>query len=202
MIVRLISRRLHRGAWKRLQWDDYLIVCAMVSKFDVHCCCHSLTKLQLTDTVLLVCMSKVVTTSSNLIPPDEDVSEYSQAEIESRITGSKYVLVVEQMQILTIWLVKACLLIMYFRMTAVLPQRKLVIATSIYVGITFVIMEILYLGVWCRPFNQYWAVPPNSSKHAGNSLWKRTDMHSTMFGSDKSSNHECCLQHQLRHHYP
>ena len=20
-------------------------------------------------------------------------------------------------------------------------------------------MEILYLGVWCRPFNQYWAVP-------------------------------------------
>ena len=23
-------------------------------------------------------------------------------------------------------------------------------------------MEILYFGVWCRPFNQYWAVPPAS----------------------------------------
>ncbi|KAF2627854.1 hypothetical protein BU25DRAFT_45440 [Macroventuria anomochaeta] len=147
VIVRLVSRRLHRGAWKRLQWDDYLIVCAM-----------------LTDTVLLVCTSKVVTTSSNLIPPDEDVSQYSQAEIDSRISGSKYVLVVEQMQIATIWLVKACLLIMYFRMTAVLPQRKLVIATSIYVAVTFIVMEILYFGVWCRPFSQYFAVPTISTQ--------------------------------------
>ena len=32
-----------------------------------------------------------------------------------------------------------------------------------YVAVGFVIMEVLYLGVWCRPFNQYWAVPPNSS---------------------------------------
>jgi hypothetical protein len=83
-------------------------------------------------------MSKVVNTSSNLIPPDEDVSQYSQAEINTRVLGSKLVLLVEQMQIATIWLVKACLLIMYFRMTAVLPQRKLVIATSIYVAVTFV----------------------------------------------------------------
>lgn len=112
-------------------------------------------------------MSKVVNTSSNLIPPDEDVSQYTQAEIDTRITGSKLVLVVEQMQIATTWLVKACLLIMYFRMTAVLPQRKLVIATSIYVAIAFVVMEVLYFGVWCRPFNQYFAVPPNSSKHTG-----------------------------------
>lgn len=109
-------------------------------------------------------MTKVTTTSSNLIPPNEDVSQYSQAEIDSRVVGSKYVLVVEQMQIATIWLVKACLLIMYFRMTAVLPQRKLVVATSIYVAVSFVIMEILYFGVWCRPFNQYFAVPPNSSE--------------------------------------
>jgi hypothetical protein len=29
-------------------------------------------------------------------------------------------------------------------------------------GVTFVVMEILYLGVWCRPFNNYFAVPtPN-----------------------------------------
>ena len=26
-----------------------------------------------------------------------------------------------------------------------------------------VVMEVLYFGVWCRPFNQYWAVPTNSS---------------------------------------
>lgn len=25
-------------------------------------------------------------------------------------------------------------------------------------------MEVLYLGVWCRPFSQYFAVPPSNSK--------------------------------------
>lgn len=27
-----------------------------------------------------------------------------------------------------------------------------------YIAVTFVVMEICYFGVWCRPFNQYWAV--------------------------------------------
>jgi hypothetical protein len=30
VLVRLTSRRLHRGAWKRLQLDDYLILAALV----------------------------------------------------------------------------------------------------------------------------------------------------------------------------
>lgn len=33
-----------------------------------------------------------------------------------------------------------------------------------YVAIGFVTMEILYLGVWCRPFYKYWAVPTDNSK--------------------------------------
>ncbi|KAF1944088.1 hypothetical protein EJ02DRAFT_442831 [Clathrospora elynae] len=147
VIIRLISRRLHRGSWKLLQLDDYLILVAMA-----------------TDTVLIVVMNKIVKTSSNLIPPGDNVSSYSEAEIQSRIYGSKLVLVVEQMQLLTIWLIKACLLIMYNRMTLVLPQHKIVVCTAIYVGVAFVVMEVLYLGVWCRPFSQYWAVPPNSSQ--------------------------------------
>ncbi|KAH9879126.1 hypothetical protein J1614_002562 [Plenodomus biglobosus] len=120
VVIRLISRRLHRGSWKRLQWDDYLILLAMA-----------------TDSVLIAVMHEITKTSSNLIPPGDDVSQYSAAEIKNRIYGSKLVLVVEQMQILTIWLIKACLLIMYNRMTMVLPQHKIVIATSVYVGLTF-----------------------------------------------------------------
>ncbi|CAN9102342.1 unnamed protein product [Alternaria alternata] len=117
-------------------------------------------------------MHQIAKTSSNLIPPGDDVSQYSKAEIKMRVYGSKLVLVVEQMQLLTIWLVKACLLIMYNRMTLVLPQHKIVVATSIYVAVAFVVMEVLYLGVWCRPFNQYWAVPPNSMRivHTGLAL--------------------------------
>jgi hypothetical protein len=126
VILRLISRRLHRGSWKQLQLDDYLILLAMA-----------------TDTVLIAIMSQVVQTSSNLIPPGEDVSKYSQAEIDSRIYGSKLVLIVEQMQILTIWLIKTCLLLLYNRMTTILPQHTIVVATSIYVAVAFVCSSFL-----------------------------------------------------------
>jgi hypothetical protein len=40
--------------------------------------------------------------------------------------------------------------------------HRFVKALAIYVGVTFVVMEVLYLGVWCRPIYDYWAVPtPN-----------------------------------------
>ena len=123
-----------------------------------------LTHSKATDTVLVACMHIVVNTNSNLIPPGDDVTKYTPEDIKSRIYGSKLVLVVEQMQLSTTWLIKACLLTLYGRITGMLPQHKIVTVTACYVGLSFVVMEILYFGVWCRPFNQYWAVPPNSSK--------------------------------------
>ncbi|KAF2679377.1 hypothetical protein K458DRAFT_118673 [Lentithecium fluviatile CBS 122367] len=147
LLTRLASRRIHHGSWKELKLDDLLICVAMV-----------------TMTILMVVMHIVVHTSSNLIAPGEDVSGFSQTEIDSRIYGSKLVLVVEQMQCCTIWLVKACLLLMYYRMTALLPQHKIVLFVAAYTALGFVVMEILYLGVWCRPFNQYWAIIPNSTQ--------------------------------------
>jgi hypothetical protein len=110
----------------------------------------------------MAAMHIIIKSSSNLIAPGEDVSRFTEKEIQDRVFGSKLVLVVEQMQIITVWLVKACLLIMYHRMTTLLPQHKVVKVVAAYVAVGFVVMEILYLGVWCRPFNQYWAVPPNS----------------------------------------
>lgn len=110
-------------------WYEYLLTVGTEQRLMLY---------QITDTVLIAIMTQVVRTSSNLLEPGEDISKFSNEEIESRIYGSKLVLVVEQMQILTIWLIKACLLIMYTRMTHVLPQRRIVIATSIYVAITFV----------------------------------------------------------------
>jgi hypothetical protein len=89
--------------------------------------------------------------------------------------------VVEQMQCITVWSLKGCLIFLYYRLTYVQIKAKLVIALAnincnsvnldahkyvivliCYVAATFVIMEILYLGVWCRPLSNYWAVPtPN-----------------------------------------
>lgn len=49
---------------------------------------------------------------------------------------------------------------MLFRTT-----RKQVLTLKIvaaYVAFSFVFMEVFYLGVWCRPFSEYWAVPPGN----------------------------------------
>lgn len=75
---------------------------------------------QITDTVFMIGMSVISRTSSNLIDPNDD-TELTPESIKERIIGSKWVLVVEQMQILTIWTVKICLLLMYNRLTSAIP---------------------------------------------------------------------------------
>ncbi|KAH6673931.1 hypothetical protein F5X68DRAFT_40837 [Plectosphaerella plurivora] len=144
VVVRMISRRLVVGSVRKFQLDDYIMMFAMI-----------------TDTVLIASMNIIAVTSSNLIDPSQEVI-LTPDSIKEREFGSKMVLVVEQMQILTIWAVKACLLLLYNRLTMSLRQNIAVKAVAVYVAVSFVVMEILYLGVWCRPFNQYWAVPPDN----------------------------------------
>ena len=43
-----------------------------------------------------------------------------------------------------------------------LKQHLAVKIVAGYVAFTFVFMEVFYLAVWCRPFSQYWAVPPDN----------------------------------------
>lgn len=60
------------------------------------------------------------------------------------------------MQCATIWLAKACILIMYFRLTKGRAEHFYVKLLAGYTAFGYVLMEILYLGVWCRPFQNYW----------------------------------------------
>ncbi|POR31150.1 Uncharacterized protein TPAR_08628 [Tolypocladium paradoxum] len=142
--IRMVSQVLLRGSVKKLKTDDALMVLAMV-----------------TDTILMVCMNIISNTNSNLIDPDNPTS-LSPEDIEQRVFGSKMVLVTEQMQLLTTWLIKACLLLMYYRLTLSLKANLAVKIVAAYVAVSFVVMEILYLAVWCQPFSQYWAVPPDN----------------------------------------
>ncbi|KAI0468231.1 hypothetical protein F4859DRAFT_218468 [Xylaria cf. heliscus] len=144
VLARIGSRKALLGTFKKFQADDALTVLALI-----------------TDAVLMVAMNLLSDTNSNLINP-ADPPTLTPEDIKQRTLGSKLVLVVEQMQIVTIWLVKACLLIMYSRLTFSKIQRFCVKLAAGYVAFGFVLMEILYFGVWCRPFSQYWAVPPDS----------------------------------------
>lgn len=111
-------------------------------------------------TTLIVTINIVAKSDSNLLPPGFDVSTLTPEQVHDREYGSKLVLVVEQSQIMTTWCEKLCLLFLYQRLVTVGSKERLAIKVLFYyVGISFVVMEVLYFGVWCRPFTMYWAVP-------------------------------------------
>lgn len=142
--ARIASRKILLGSFKKFQIDDYLMILALAI-----------------DTALMVSINLALNKNNNLIDP-EHLPLLTPEEIADRSLGSKLTMVTEQAQILVTWLVKTCLLIMYNRLTFGSIQRLCIKIVAAYVALGFVVMEILYFGVWCRPFNQYWAVPPNS----------------------------------------
>lgn len=58
-----------------------------------------------------------------------------------------------------IYTLKACLLIMYFRLTNGTTFKKWVKYLSIYISIGYIATEIAFFTA-CTPFSGYWAVPP------------------------------------------
>ncbi|APA07083.1 hypothetical protein sscle_02g018530 [Sclerotinia sclerotiorum 1980 UF-70] len=145
VVLRYISRWVQLGSIKNYQLQDYLMFAVFLFY-----------------TTLVVSTNIVYDFDTNLILPS-DIPKLTPDSIASRIKGSKLVLVVEQSMIMTIWGGKACLLCMYLKMMeGIKPHNLIVKLVAVYVGASLVVMEILYFGVWCRPFSNYWAVPtPN-----------------------------------------
>jgi hypothetical protein len=114
-------------------------------------------------TTLIVTINLVAQSDSNLLPPGFDVASLTREQIKQREYGSKLVLVVEQCQIMTIWCEKLCLLFLYQRLTVGTKETLAIKILFVYVGVSWVVMEVLYLGVWCRPLRLYWYDGPFSS---------------------------------------
>jgi hypothetical protein len=148
--VNSISRTIHLRSIKSLQYDDWIMGLFVTAAY----------------TALIVCANKYVKAQSNLFPPGFDVSALSDYELERRRYGSKLVVVVEQTQIAVIWACKACLLIMYHRLTrtALRNENVAIKILSSYVALGFVVIEVLYFAAWCRPLSEYWTVPTGSSQ--------------------------------------
>ncbi|KAL5121590.1 hypothetical protein ACEQ8H_000662 [Pleosporales sp. CAS-2024a] len=147
--ARLISRKIHLGAIRRLQYDDCIMGLFVTAAY----------------TALIVCSNKYVKAQSNLLPPGFDVGSLTAHDLDRRRYGSKIVVVVEQAQIAVIWACKTTLLTMYHRLTRTArhSENLAIKLLSAYVALGFVVMEILYFAVWCRPITEYWAVPEPSS---------------------------------------
>jgi hypothetical protein len=119
-----------------------------------------------TYTALMVVSNRWWKAGSNLEPSDYSFSALSDDQLSRRIYGSKMMIVTEQMQISVIWACKACLLIMYYRLTrtALRNENIAIKVLSAYVALGYVVMQILYFAVWCRPFHEYYAVPTDSAQ--------------------------------------
>ena len=98
---------------------------------------------------------------TNLIDPAYPVV-LTPSEVKERTWGSKTVLLVEQCMCAVQWGTKACLLLLYWRLTQNLTQGLIVKCAAVYVGATYIVMLILYFAVWCRPFHDYWQVPAHN----------------------------------------
>ncbi|KAJ5491071.1 hypothetical protein N7539_002638 [Penicillium diatomitis] len=142
-VLRFVARARRLGI-RNLQIDDYLMFFAVFWY-----------------TVLSVALTSVATGGgSNLLTP-EDLVNMTDAERKDRVRGSKWVFVSEHAFILCIWSLKACMLVIYSRITEGLKQRKWINYIAIYVALGFVGTE-LSLFLICRPITDYWAVPtPN-----------------------------------------
>ena len=124
---------------------------------------------------------------SNFIPPGE-YPQLTQADVDARIAGSKWVLASEEAMVMTIWTCKVCMLLIYQRLTYViavcsllcstpicgsiwklivssaqLKQAKLINVVFIWVVLGFIATQ-LALFINCRPFSDYWSVPAISNQ--------------------------------------
>ncbi|KAJ8115477.1 hypothetical protein OPT61_g2879 [Boeremia exigua] len=125
IIVRTFARWRRVRSLSRLAVDDWLMV----------------TAVPLFYTGLVVCLNAIAQGGgSNLFPP-EQLSTFTQEDIDERIKGSKIVVVSEQCMLNIIWVLKACMLLMFARMTSGTTHIKWIKIVA------------------CTPFSGYWAVP-------------------------------------------
>ncbi|KAJ4322028.1 hypothetical protein N0V94_002607 [Neodidymelliopsis sp. IMI 364377] len=143
IVVRTIARWRRVRSPSQFAIDDWLMLTAVPFFY----------------TGVIVCLNVIAQGGgSNLFPP-EQFKTFTQVEIDERIKGSKIVIASEQCMLNVIWALKACMLLMFARMTLGTTHIKWIRFAAIYVAIGWVAVQIAFFTA-CRPFNGYWAVPP------------------------------------------
>ncbi|KAE8421981.1 hypothetical protein BDV36DRAFT_303747 [Aspergillus pseudocaelatus] len=148
-LLPMASRRIARKSWRKLQTDDYLMVVILF-----------------TFTGVVVCVNETAQHGSNYIPLEKALS-LTEEEHDDAVYGSIMTFILEHFTLVSLWLVKACLLIIYNRLTLGLREHLAVKVLAVYVAASFVIIEILFCAVWCGPpVTMYWDVPTKDSQCA------------------------------------
>ncbi|KAH7377827.1 hypothetical protein BKA66DRAFT_151269 [Pyrenochaeta sp. MPI-SDFR-AT-0127] len=119
---------------------------------------HSFRKLQADDWLMVFA----------LIPFTAAVVLANQISDGQSQKERKFRYVLEELQIVTIWLVKACLLVLYWRIfpmeTSAWKKRALK-GISAFCCISFLVVQISLIS-WCRPMEAHWDPTPSNSQCA------------------------------------
>ncbi|EQB47680.1 hypothetical protein CGLO_13148 [Colletotrichum gloeosporioides Cg-14] len=148
VVLRLYSRARRLGGVQHYQIDDYLQLVAI--------CLF---------TALIALLNIITENGGSNLFPIEDYATFSPQDIEARIANSKLVLISEQCMLNLIYVLKACVLILYTRLTLNLSTRRLVRWLALYVVIGWAATQITMFSA-CHPFTDYWAVPPSNPQCA------------------------------------
>jgi hypothetical protein len=105
--------RIKRLGIRNLQTDDYLMMFAVFWY-----------------TLLCVALNEVSSGGGSNLMTAEDIANLTPAIHAERVRGSKWVFVSEHSMILTVWSCKACMLVIYARITYVLLTLFLCIITT------------------------------------------------------------------------
>ncbi|OGM49659.1 hypothetical protein ABOM_001817 [Aspergillus bombycis] len=118
-------------------------------------------------TTLLVLINISSHYNTNLFPSEQLPQILADPkDVANRVYGSKIVIGLEQCMLLSTWGVKTCLVAMYWKLTKLLSWHLFVKLLAGYVLLGFIVIEITYFAVYCRPFSEYWAVPPQNPQCA------------------------------------
>ncbi|KAE9365738.1 hypothetical protein N431DRAFT_385617 [Stipitochalara longipes BDJ] len=95
---------------------------------------------------------------SSLYLPDQ-FDTFTPQDILARIEGSKIEVASEMCMLNTMYTLKACMLFIYFQLTANLKQNRLVKICAVYTFCGWLATVLLFFFN-CHPFSGYWTLPP------------------------------------------
>ncbi|CAI7570127.1 unnamed protein product [Penicillium glandicola] len=138
-ILRIYSR------YKRLKFhaqvEDYLMFLAIVFY-----------------TAFVVTNIEITNYGSTLYEPGQ-FETFTAYDIKQRVLGSKIEFASEHCQVCTVYCLKACMLLVYFRITSNLKQHPWVKLCAVYTALGWLATE-LTLVLNCHPVSGYWTLPP------------------------------------------
>ncbi|KFY79737.1 hypothetical protein V499_01306 [Pseudogymnoascus sp. VKM F-103] len=126
----------------KLQIEDYLMVLAVFWY-----------------TAFVITNIKIIDGGGSSLYLPGEFETFTPDDIKQRITGSKIEFASEQCMLNVVYTLKACMLILYYRVTSNLRQQFSIKICAAYTAVGFIATELV-LFFNCYPFSGYWTLPP------------------------------------------